>query len=237
MQGISRYSQIAGWSDSEVQRFDRLLGYNGRIARENWVEQAQILSKGGDTAFSREWDRRAPSQVARPGNLAEAIRETATKPAAGRRSGGAAAAAAPEHPAAARPRNDLAACARFAPRPMRPERRPPVGRARRPEAHPRHRRADREEAQRDGRHALRADRQLVGRRHRPVRSSSTSRVASSARTGSSRRASWPRAARPSSRVASTAARSRPADRRPEARCDACHNQCYVCARPDPSGRA
>ena len=35
------------------------LGAAGRIGRENWIEQAQILSRGGDTAFSRDYDRRA----------------------------------------------------------------------------------------------------------------------------------------------------------------------------------
>lgn len=57
--GVTRYSQIAGWSSVEVDRFDRLLGHRGRIQRESWVEQAQILAKGGDTAFSRSQDQRA----------------------------------------------------------------------------------------------------------------------------------------------------------------------------------
>ena len=49
-QGVTRYTQIAGWGPSDIERFDRLLGSQGRIVRENWVEQAQILAKGGDTA-------------------------------------------------------------------------------------------------------------------------------------------------------------------------------------------
>ena len=56
--GVTRYSQIAHWSPVEVQRFESLLGTSGRIGRENWIEQAQILSRGGDTAFSRDYDRR-----------------------------------------------------------------------------------------------------------------------------------------------------------------------------------
>ena len=55
-QGVSRYSQIAHWSPADVERFDRQLGRDGRIGRENWIEQAQILSRGGDTAFSRDYD-------------------------------------------------------------------------------------------------------------------------------------------------------------------------------------
>src|SRR5262245_26778635 len=45
-QGVSRYSQIAQWSPADVERFEKLLETGGRIARENWVEQAQILSRG-----------------------------------------------------------------------------------------------------------------------------------------------------------------------------------------------
>jgi predicted flap endonuclease-1-like 5' DNA nuclease len=62
-QGVSRYSQIAHWSQADVARFDALLGGTGRIGRENWVEQAQILSRGGDTAYSRDYDRRARGEA------------------------------------------------------------------------------------------------------------------------------------------------------------------------------
>jgi predicted flap endonuclease-1-like 5' DNA nuclease len=76
-QGVSRYSQVAHWSPAEIQRFDRQLGAPGRIGRENWIEQAQILSRGGDTAFSRDYDRRLRGDAVplRPVKLADAIRE------------------------------------------------------------------------------------------------------------------------------------------------------------------
>lgn len=57
-QGVMRYSQIASWSPTDTGRFDGLLGQAGRVARENWIEQAQILARGGDTAYSRDYDRR-----------------------------------------------------------------------------------------------------------------------------------------------------------------------------------
>lgn len=62
-QGISRYAQIAQWSQSEIDTLEKNLRTGGRIARENWVEQAQILSRGGDTRFSREFDGAAPEQA------------------------------------------------------------------------------------------------------------------------------------------------------------------------------
>ncbi len=78
-QGFTRYAQIASWTRVDTERLDRLLGQDGRIARENWIEQAQILSKGGDTAYSRDYDRRGGVSAvpAKPSRLAEAMREQA----------------------------------------------------------------------------------------------------------------------------------------------------------------
>ncbi|MFN3744709.1 MAG: hypothetical protein ACK4TL_08395 [Hyphomicrobiaceae bacterium] len=65
---ITRYSQIAGWSAADVQRVEGLLGFSGRISRENWIEQAQILARGGATAYSRAFDERGgpPAPMAVP---------------------------------------------------------------------------------------------------------------------------------------------------------------------------
>ena len=76
--GVRRYSEIASWSSADVARINREIGQDGRAQHENWIEQAQILSRGGETAFSRRVDRRevntgmvdtwtptAPNEVAR----------------------------------------------------------------------------------------------------------------------------------------------------------------------------
>ena len=55
--GISSYAQIANWSASEIDRISQTLDFKGRIERENWVEQARILSSGGQTEFSRRVDK------------------------------------------------------------------------------------------------------------------------------------------------------------------------------------
>ena len=55
---IARYSQISGWTAADVLRVEGLLGSSGRISRENWIEQAQILARGGATAYSRTFDAR-----------------------------------------------------------------------------------------------------------------------------------------------------------------------------------
>jgi predicted flap endonuclease-1-like 5' DNA nuclease len=94
--GIARYSEIAQWSPAAVERIDKEIGTAGRISRENWIEQAQILSRGGDTRFSREFDRCATAQSPagpppRPIKLPDAIREHEAAMAAGQ-------AAAPQRP-------------------------------------------------------------------------------------------------------------------------------------------
>ncbi|WP_024275569.1 hypothetical protein [Hyphomicrobium sp. 802] len=55
--GVVYFEHIAGWSASDVRRIGQELEMPGRIDREQWVEQAQILAKGGETYYSR--NRRA----------------------------------------------------------------------------------------------------------------------------------------------------------------------------------
>ena len=48
--GVTRFEQIAEWSEADIDRIDAQLGaFQGRIRRDNWIEQAKLLS-GGDTA-------------------------------------------------------------------------------------------------------------------------------------------------------------------------------------------
>jgi predicted flap endonuclease-1-like 5' DNA nuclease len=63
VQGVTRYAQIASWSPAETTRFDRLLGFEGRIARERWIEQAAVLAQGGETAYVREISQRPAEQA------------------------------------------------------------------------------------------------------------------------------------------------------------------------------
>lgn len=51
--GVRRFADIAAWKANDVVRMSQSLGFAGRIEQENWIEQAQILSKGSDTDFSR----------------------------------------------------------------------------------------------------------------------------------------------------------------------------------------
>lgn len=41
--GITRFSQIAGWSEEDVEMISEHLSFKGRIQREEWIEQAADL--------------------------------------------------------------------------------------------------------------------------------------------------------------------------------------------------
>ncbi|SMX28549.1 NADH dehydrogenase subunit E [Pelagimonas phthalicica] len=56
--GIYHFDQIAAWSEDEVAWANaNLVGFKGRVSRDNWVEQAKILAAGGETEFSKRVDK------------------------------------------------------------------------------------------------------------------------------------------------------------------------------------
>lgn len=51
--GVSSFSQIAAWSEADIDRIDGQLGrFQGRIRRDNWLEQARLLAAGDDAAYA-----------------------------------------------------------------------------------------------------------------------------------------------------------------------------------------
>ncbi len=51
--GFYHFDQIANWSEDEVAWVDaNLQGFKGRVTRDGWVDQAKVLSSGGETEFS-----------------------------------------------------------------------------------------------------------------------------------------------------------------------------------------
>jgi predicted flap endonuclease-1-like 5' DNA nuclease len=51
--GVWHFTQIAGWRKKEVAWVDERLKFKGRIERDDWIGQAKILAKGGETEFSK----------------------------------------------------------------------------------------------------------------------------------------------------------------------------------------
>lgn len=42
--GVSRFAQIAAWTDADIQDWDARINGRGRIARDDWVGQAKTLA-------------------------------------------------------------------------------------------------------------------------------------------------------------------------------------------------
>ena len=52
-QGVTTYAQIAAWTEGDVKRVEEVLKFDGRIAREKWIEQAKLLAAGDEAEFAR----------------------------------------------------------------------------------------------------------------------------------------------------------------------------------------
>jgi NADH-quinone oxidoreductase subunit E len=56
--GYYHFDQIGAWTPEEVAWVDsNLEGFKGRVTRDGWVAQAQLLSVGGATEFSQRVER------------------------------------------------------------------------------------------------------------------------------------------------------------------------------------
>ena len=54
--GVTRIEQIAAWTDADIERIDAQLGrFQGRIRRDAWVEQAQLLATGDQETFNAKF--------------------------------------------------------------------------------------------------------------------------------------------------------------------------------------
>lgn len=56
--GVNSFAQIAAWSDEDIARIDAQLGtFAGRARRDNWVEQAKLLSSGDTAAYEAKFGK------------------------------------------------------------------------------------------------------------------------------------------------------------------------------------
>jgi len=54
--GVTRFEQIAGWTDADIAAIDPQLGnFSGRIVRDNWVDQAGYLARGDKAGFEAKY--------------------------------------------------------------------------------------------------------------------------------------------------------------------------------------
>lgn len=56
--GVTRFEQIAGWSEADLAAIDAQLGaFAGRPAKDNWVEQARLLAAGDIAAYEAQFGK------------------------------------------------------------------------------------------------------------------------------------------------------------------------------------
>lgn len=56
--GVTRYEQIAGWTDADLDALDAQLGaFAGRPRRDSWVEQARLLSSGDTSDYESKFGK------------------------------------------------------------------------------------------------------------------------------------------------------------------------------------
>ncbi|WP_192177837.1 proton-conducting membrane transporter [Mesorhizobium amorphae] len=53
--GVTSYAQIAAWTEADVKRIEDVLNFDGRIAREQWIDQAKLLAAGDENEFARRF--------------------------------------------------------------------------------------------------------------------------------------------------------------------------------------
>jgi len=56
--GITRYAQIADWTEADIAAVDTRMGaFKGRITRDKWVEQARYLAVGDRAGFEAQFGK------------------------------------------------------------------------------------------------------------------------------------------------------------------------------------
>ena len=56
--GITKWSQVAGFSTDDVTKVDDALNFKGRITRDDWIKQAAALAKGGEAEYVRVFGKK-----------------------------------------------------------------------------------------------------------------------------------------------------------------------------------
>ena len=56
--GVTRYAQIAGWTDADIAAIDAKLGnFRGRPVRDQWIDQARYLAAGDTAGFEAKYGK------------------------------------------------------------------------------------------------------------------------------------------------------------------------------------
>ena len=64
--GITRFDQLAGLNANEVAHLDERMGpFQGRLARDRVIEQADLLARGDTESFEEKFGKLTPSVIRR----------------------------------------------------------------------------------------------------------------------------------------------------------------------------
>lgn len=57
-EGVTRFAQIAGWTDADIDAIDAKMGnFRGRIRRDSWVDQARYLAAGDRAGYEAKYGK------------------------------------------------------------------------------------------------------------------------------------------------------------------------------------
>ncbi|BAV47699.1 NADH dehydrogenase-like protein [Mesorhizobium loti] len=54
-QGVTSFAQIAAWTAADIKRIEDVMNFDGRIARERWIDQAKLLAAGDEKEFAKQF--------------------------------------------------------------------------------------------------------------------------------------------------------------------------------------
>ena len=57
--GITKWSQIAAFSAQDITSVEDMLSFKGRITRDNWLAQAEVLARGGTEEYTRVFGKKS----------------------------------------------------------------------------------------------------------------------------------------------------------------------------------
>ena len=56
--GITKWSQVASFTGDDIAKIEDTLGFKGRVARDNWLAQAEVLVRGGEAEYIRVFGKK-----------------------------------------------------------------------------------------------------------------------------------------------------------------------------------
>ena len=56
--GITKWSQVATFSDEDIAKVEDSLSFKGRVVRDNWLQQANVLARGGEAEYIRVFGKK-----------------------------------------------------------------------------------------------------------------------------------------------------------------------------------